>query len=73
MPTVTRLRGLRIAHEKTLGDVARECGISASYVATIEQGRVRPADRVANALGHYFRVPPATLLDSVYLTLTEVR
>ena len=73
MATLLRLRALRIAGEYTLTDVGREAGISSSYVGALEQGRVRPTQRVTSALAHFFRVDGSTLFDTVKLTVSELR
>ncbi|MFB1010199.1 MAG: helix-turn-helix transcriptional regulator [Thiopseudomonas sp.] len=55
--SLSRLRGLREARSMTLETLAREAGISPSYLQMIEAGEREPSAVLLRSLGRIFDVP----------------
>ncbi|MEU6720679.1 helix-turn-helix transcriptional regulator [Nonomuraea sp. NPDC046802] len=73
-----RLRHLRREHNVSQGKLARELGLSGSYISFLESGTRQPSAMVLHRLAAYFDVEPVylrygTTADQAVRVLTERR
>lgn len=66
-----RLRELRKARRATLADVARETGISVSFLSDIEKGRTLPSLETAQSLADFYRMSLSGLLSGIRIGVAK--